>query len=505
MTACNAYEELEKRFKRLLILRETSAMLQWDASTMMPLSASSSTSRGEQLATLNRLCHEILTHPEIKDLLYEAKNQDELSRWQLANLREMEHMWKHGNSIPGELVEALSKASMNCESKWRSTRADSDYNSVKPFLQEVLDLVRESASIKSSVFNCPPYEALLDEHSPGLRQNIIDPIFSEIETFIPDFLSSVLEKQAKEPPPMNLNGPFHIKKQEALGRVLMENIGFDFNQGRLDTSLHPFSGGTPEDLRITTRYNTEDFTTGLMGILHETGHALYEKNLPKKWRYQPVGQARGMDIHESQSLLIEMQVCRSREFLAFAVPFMKKILTKEGPEWSADNLYRISTIVKPGLIRVDADEVTYPAHVILRYNIEKALISGDIKLDDLPQAWNHWLSKLIGLVAPDHKNGCMQDIHWFDGAWGYFPSYTFGSILAAQLFQAAKESDSQIASNISKGNFAPLLKWLEKHIHSKGSFFETSDLIEKATGKSLGIQDFKRHLENRYLNINASG
>ena len=236
-----------------------------------------------------------------------------------------------------------------------------------------------------------------------------------------------------------------------------------------------------------------------MGILHETGHALYEKNLPKKWRLQPVGEARGMDIHESQSLLIEMQACRSKEFLSYAIPLMKKSFKKEGPEWEIDNLYQIYTTVKPGLIRVDADEVTYPAHIILRYNIEHALITDRITLNDLPNAWNDGIFNLLGLQPSNHENGCMQDIHWFDGAWGYFPSYSLGAMAAAQFFNSAIQSDSNILPAISQGNFCPLYAWLTENIYKFGSLYETPKLIEHATGKQLDPSIFKQHLTRRYL------
>jgi len=495
-----SYEKLEKRFGRLLALREAAGVLHWDASTMMPEGAISAEARSEQLAALGTVCHEILENSETSDLLDEAEGLNDLGAWQAANLREMRHMWRHATAVTSDLVEALSKASMACETKWRSARPESDYETIKPLLAEVLKLVKESATAKSEALKCSSYDALMDEYTPGLRQEIVDPIFSGIEAFLPDFLKSVLEKQAAAPKPLLPKGPFPQDQQQRLGKQLMAKLGFDFSQGRLDISLHPFSGGTPDDLRITTRYDEEDFTSGLMGILHETGHALYEKNLPEKWRRQPVGEARGMDVHESQSLLIEMQACRSKEFLTYAAPLMKAAFKSDGPEWEVDNLYKIYTTVKPGLIRVDADEVTYPAHVILRYNIERALIGDDMTLDDLPEVWNEGMERLLGLTPPDHATGCMQDIHWFDGAWGYFPSYSLGAMTAAQFFDAATTADSNILPAIAEGDFAPLYAWLAKNIHGLGSLYQTPELIERATGQALNGEIFKQHLQTRYLN-----
>jgi carboxypeptidase Taq len=263
--------------------------------------------------------------------------------------------------------------------------------------------------------------------------------------------------------------------------------------------LHPFCGGTPDDVRITTRYDETNFTRALMGVLHETGHALYERGLPAHWRRQPVGDARGMSVHESQSLLVEMQACRSREFLEFTAPLLRDAFGGKGPAWEPDNLYRIYTQVERGFIRVDADEVTYPAHVILRYRLEKAMVAGDLEVEDLPGEWNHAMRELVGVTPPTDREGCLQDIHWYDGAWGYFPTYTLGAMTAAQLFAAAKRADTTIPAAIARGNFAPLLAWLRMNIHGKGSLLSTSDLLRQATGSSLDARIYEDHLKRRYL------
>jgi carboxypeptidase Taq len=281
----------------------------------------------------------------------------------------------------------------------------------------------------------------------------------------------------------------------------MTRLGFDFDHGRLDVSTHPFCGGIPDDVRITTRYDEADFASALMGVLHETGHALYERGLPEAWRRQPVGQSGGMTLHESQSLLIEMQACRSREFLSYAAPLMRAAFGGKGPEWEVDNLHRLYTRVQPGFIRVDADEVTYPAHILLRYRLERALVSGDLALADLPGAWDEGMQRLLGLAPPNDAVGCLQDIHWFDGAWGYFPSYTLGALLAAQLFEAAREGEPEIAPAISRGEFAPLLSWLRANVHGKGRLVDTEALVIQATGRPLGTEAFLAHLRRRYLQI----
>ncbi len=504
------YQNLEQKFGRLLTLRDAEMMLHWDASTMMPPGGAAA--RAEQIAALKTVQHEILTASETKDELSAAAEDAGLDQWQSANLREMRHLWTHANALDTELVTALSKACMACETVWRTARPESDFDDVLPKLEEVLQLVRECAQAKAEILDCSSYDSLLDEFTPGLRTIEIDRIFGELEDFLPEFLFHVLDHQKTKPKPDLPQGPFPVSNQRELGVLLMKNMGFDFDHGRLDISLHPFSGGTPDDMRITTRYDEKDFTTGLMGILHETGHALYDRGLPEAWRRQPVGEPRGMDIHESQSLLIEMQACRSREFIEFVTPLMREAFLapalretfghngpKDDPHWNADNIYRHYTYVRPGLIRVDADEVTYPAHIILRTKLERALIAGDMSLRELPLAWSDGMWQLLGLRPNDHTDGCMQDIHWFDGAWGYFPSYTLGAITAAQLFDAALSADPEILPAIGDGDFKPLYAWLDENIHRHGSLYETPELVEKATGSPLDPQIFISHLKQRYL------
>jgi carboxypeptidase Taq len=492
-----AYHELESRFRRLLTLREAAAMLQWDGAALMPPGGAAA--RGGQLATLKLVCHEILIDPALGDLLDAAAGQNDLDDWRRANLREMRRQWRHATAVPGELVEAASLAASECEQVWRRARPASDFAMVRPALQTVLDRTREIAAAKAARLGRSPYEALMDEYEPDATTEAIDRLFGDLAGFLPGLVAQVLARQAAAPPPREPAGPFPVDKQRAVGIRLMERLGFEFDHGRLDVSLHPFCGGTPDDVRITTRYDADDFRGALMGVLHETGHALYERGLPLAWRRQPVGEARGMAVHESQSLLMEMQACRSREFSRYLAPVLREVFAVDGSEWEADNLYRLNTLVAPGFIRVDADEVTYPAHVILRYRLERALIAGDLALVDLPAAWNDGMKELLGIVPPDDRRGCLQDIHWYDGAFGYFPTYTLGAMTAAQLFAAAKAADSSILPSLADGDFAPLLAWLRTNVHGKGSLLSTAELVRQATGRALDAGIFRRHLETRYL------
>ncbi len=368
-----------------------------------------------------------------------------------------------------------------------------------PALEQVLGLEREIAAIKAEHLGRSPYEALLDQYEPGGSVATIDRLFDEITRFLPDLLEAVLTRQAALPPPPAPRGPFPVEVQRRVGIRLMECIGFDFAHGRLDQSAHPFCGGTPDDVRITTRYDESDFARAMMGVLHETGHALYQRGLPVEWRLQPVGRARGMAIHESQSLLLEMQVCRSRAFLSFAAPILREAFAGAGPGWDAEALYRRQIRVQRSLIRVDADEVTYPAHVILRYRLEQAMIAGDLAPADLPGAWAEGLAQLLGVAPANDREGCLQDIHWYDGVWGYFPTYTLGALIAAQLFAAVRVAIPDVSEAIAAGEFCPLLGWLRERVHSKGSLLSTAELVESATGRPLGTASFERHLRDRYL------
>jgi carboxypeptidase Taq len=490
------YRQLETAFRRAALIDEAAAFLSWDASVNMP--DKSAESRAEQLATLRVMSHETLTGPGIADWLDAAEGSDAaLDLWQRANLREMRRMWVHRAAVPADLVAALTRAGSACEMVWREAKPKGDYAAVLPTLREVLRLTRELGQAKAKKLGTSVYDALLDQYEPDGRAAEIDPIFADLAGYLPGAIERAIAGQVAHPA-VEPTGPFPAERQSELNLALMRRIGFPFEQGRLDVSRHPFSGGTPDDLRITTRYDEADFARALMGTLHETGHAMYEAGLPKSWRRQPVGEARGMAMHESQSLLLEMQICRSREFVAFAAPIMREKLSGEGPAWSADNLYRLGIQVTRGFIRVDADEITYPCHVILRYRLERAMIAGDLALEDLPGAWNDGLKTLLGVVPPNHSLGCLQDIHWYDGAWGYFPTYTLGALAAAQLFAAVERAIPDLRTAIRSGEFGTLFAWLREHVHGKASLRSTQELLAEATGQRLGTAAFKAHLARRY-------
>jgi carboxypeptidase Taq len=496
--SADAYARLEQRFRRLSALQEAAGMLHWDMSTVMP--DGGRPARAEQLATLGVVCHEILTDPATGDLLDQAETAAAgLGDWQRANLAEMRRSHTHATALDSDLVEAMSKAATACEAVWREARPKGDFAAVYPLLSEVLNLARQAAAAKAEKLGCSPYEALMDQYEPGSREADIDRVFADYGAFLPEFLPRVLEHQARRGKPVEPKGPFPQAVQKELARRVMERLGFDFRHGRLDESLHPFCGGVPEDVRITTRYSEDQFVQALMGVIHETGHALYERNLPADWRLQPVGSARGMVVHESQSLLMEMQAARSAQFCGHLSGLLRETFPGNDAALSPENLRLIYSHVEPGFIRVDADEVTYPAHVILRYQIEKALFRDELQLADVPGVWKAEFKKLLGLDVPSDREGVLQDVHWYDGAFGYFPCYSLGAMTAAQLFDAACKAHPGIPAEIEQGRFATLQGWLKANVHSLGSSLTTAEIVTRATGRPLDVAVFKRHLERRYL------
>lgn len=492
----SAYQQLSATFQRLSRFGHLMAVAGWDMQTMMP--AGGSQARGAALAEMGVLRHEILTDRRLADLFSEAE-QDDLSEAGRVNLSEMRRAWQQATLLPAALVEAKSLAGSRCEHAWREQRPANDWQGFAINLKEVVRLSREEAQLRADASGTSRYDALLDVFEPGMTSAQLDRTFGELKSWLPDLLRQVTAQQAQQKIDVPV-GPFPVEAQRHLGLSVMKTLGFDFRHGRLDVSAHPFCGGVPDDVRITTRYNENEFLSALMGVIHETGHARYEQNLPLQWRNQPAGLARSTAIHESQSLFMEMQLGRSREFLQCILP---QVVEKMGAQRAlhAENFIRLTQRVHPGLIRVDADELSYPAHVILRYEIERALIEGDIEVDDIPALWDEKMQQTLGIdTRGNYRDGCMQDIHWTDGAFGYFPTYTLGAMYAAQLFQALNRALPDLSVRLLNGDLQPVFDWLQQNIWQHGSLLSTEQLMINASGEPLNPRYFRQHLEQRYLN-----
>jgi carboxypeptidase Taq len=492
------YQQLEQEFRHLHAFRSAASILRWDSAVMMP--RGSSDLRGEQLAALETEGHSILVSPRVSRLLDRAEaNFPGLEDWQQANLKEMRRERDHAIATPHSLVSRLAKATSRAEVKWLEAKQKNDFASFAPHLEEVVNLLRDKAALLGKSLKLDPYDALLDEFSPGMSSAEIDAIFTTLGRRLPGLIQEAIEAQSQRPP-LEITGRFAPSKQRQLATELMKTLGFPFDRGRLDESEHPFTGGVPGDIRVTAHFNPSDPLTGLMGVLHECGHAMYDVNLPESWRGQPVGRDRGMALQESQSLLLEMVICRNRPFLAYLKPLLDKAFgLGDAPEWQVENLYRLLIRVRRSLVRVDADEVTYPVHVMLRYELENELLKGELKVKDLPEAWNTRIQDRLGVRPSNDAEGCLQDVHWAVGSFAYFPSYAIGAVIAGQLYESLRADRPQLDEEIAAGQFGGLFDWLRTNVYGLAASVSTAELIKNATGKPLSAAAWLRYIEGKYL------
>jgi len=492
----NAFNTLVQHFKTISHFNHLSAICGWDQASMMPVGGAQA--RSEAMAQLSVHIHGLMTQPQLEQWFASA-SEEQLNAEQQSMLREMKRQWQQATVLPESLVQAKSLAGSKCEHAWRSQRKANDWNGFEKNWAKVVKLSQEEAAIRADATGLTRYDAMLDLYEPGTTTQSLDSVFNDVKTWLPSLIDSVIEKQRSEPIVMP-TGHYATEKQKSLGLEVMKLLQFDFDHGRLDESVHPFCGGVPSDVRLTTRYSESEFVQSLMGIVHETGHARYEQGLPKHLAGNPAGEARSMGIHESQSLFFEMQVGRNEYFIQHLATLASKHFNdNDSKVFAADNMKKLYTRVEKDFIRVDADELTYPSHVILRYEIERDLMNGKIKHTDVPELWDEKMKAYIGLSTKgNYTNGCMQDIHWTDGAFGYFPSYTLGAIYAAQ-FMAAMKKTVDVDSVIKSGDLTPIFKWLSENIWSKGSLFTTDELVKQATGETLNSSYLKKHHSDRYL------
>ena len=495
--AQSPYQQLEQDFRRLHAFRGAASLLRWDAAVMMP--RGSADVRGEQLAVLESECHALLTSPKVSRLTERSQaSEAQLEDWQLANLREMRRERDHAIATPLSLVTRLARATAVAEVRWLEAKQESNFALFATHLEEVVALTRDKAQVLSQALGLAPYDSLIDEFSPGFLSAEIDQLFRVVSRRLPNLIREAIELQAVHPA-LPLLGKVGASKQRTLAIEVMRALGFPFDRGRLDESDHPFTEGVNGDVRVTTRFDLKDPFTGLMGVLHETGQAMYDLGLPEAWRDQPVGRDRGMALEESQSLLLEMVIGRSRPFLKYLRPLLDKHFGVTGPEWEVENLYRTLIRVRRGAIRVDADELTYPVHIMLRYELEKRIFDGTLPVRDLPEAWREGLDHRLGLRPANDADGCLQDHHWAVGWFGYFPSYALGGFIAAQLYETLRNDHPDLDREIEAGRFGSLFEWLRQNVHSHGASLSSQELIKKATGKALTAAPWLRYAEGKYL------
>ena len=492
------YLALEKQLAPITHVKHILSLTRWDAATM--LASGSAPSRHREMASLSALHHELLTAPVIGELLAAAQQEAEaLNQWQRANLRIVQKAYDEAKCIPVDLQRERHALGGECEFVWRTARQNNDFQLLAPHLERMFHLTRQVASIKADHTGKKPYDTLIDIYNPDFDTQSIDAIYAVLKAELPGLIHTIVDKQASEQV-IPLTERVDKATQKAISLRMLQQMGFSLDHGRLDESAHPFCDGSNDDVRLTTRYDEANFLSGLSSTMHEAGHGLYQQNLPKAYRDQPVGRPKGLTFDESQSIIMERQAGTSRSFMEYLAALLQDEFSLKGPAYEAENLYKLMTRVQPSFIRVDADEVTYPLHVILRYEIEQAIIQGSIHAKDLPALWNEKMKTYLGITPDKDANGCMQDIHWQKGSIGYFPAYTNGAIIASMLMQAARKQHPTIDKTLGNGDFSTLNDFLTTHLRQFGSMKPSDQLLSGATGHAQ-VQPaiFINYLKKKYL------
>ena len=489
-----AYEELLARLKDIDLISQIGGLISWDQEVLMPPKAA--VLRAEQLAWISKTGHEKLTDQRIGVLISQLESENGLDDVEMANVRLARESYDRATKLPTEFVEEMAKHRSRAQISWTEARASDDFSIFRDDLAKAVELARAKADYLG--YDALRYDALLDLYETGLTVERVDPLFAGLRENVAPLIRAVMDRGRRPDISWIENNSWPQEAQEKLSHSVAEAIGFDFGAGRRDASTHPFCGGpNPDDVRWTTRYNESDPFGSLYGSMHETGHGTYEQGRRRDLDFQPAGQANGLGVHESQSRLWENQVGRSREFCEWALPLWKECFPENMEGVGVEELWQAVNLVEPSLIRVEADEATYNLHIMIRYEIEKMLIGGDLEVDDLPDAWDEMYEEFLGIRAPNRALGVLQDIHWSMGAFGYFPTYTLGNLYAAQLLEAARDDLPDHDSQIKRGDFQPVLDWMRSKVHNRGSILMPAELIEEATGDSPSPDAFVRYLGSK--------
>ena len=493
-----SYCALEKHLAPTTHLKHILFLAEWDSATM--LAQGSAPSRQQEIATVASILHKMLTAPEVGKLIAAALHEEgALDAWQRANLKVAQKAYEEAKCIAPAMQQEYSRVTGECEFIWRTARKNNDFKQLAPHLDRVFDIVRQMATIKASHFDKKPYDVLLDVYNPDFTSHSIQEVYAVLKAELPGLIQAIGAKQASEKV-IPLTEKISEPTQKAIGLKILEKMGFSLAHGRLDESAHPFCKGSNDDVRLTTRYEEENFLSGLTSTMHEAGHGLYQQNLPQAYRDQPVGAPKGLSFHESQSIIMERQAGTSPAFMDCLATLLRDEFGFKGKAYEADNLYKLLTRVSPSFVRVDADEVTYPLHVMLRFEIEEAIIDGSVKAKDLPALWNAKMKDYLGITPETDAVGCMQDIHWPAGSLGYFPAYTNGAIIASMLMQAARKKQPGLETALGQGNFDTLNNYLTENLRKFGSLKSSADLLAGATGyPQVEPNIFIDYLKQKYL------
>lgn len=495
----HAYDELIKLARDANLLTTTMGLLHWDQETMMP--AKGVEYRSRQIAIIARLAHERATDPRIGELLDQCAANKSLTSDKLSpeavNIRELRRIYDRKTKLPADLIEEEARLASMGQHTWAEARRNSDFTHFQPLLEQFVALLRRKAECFGWDKAGEPWDALAEDYEPGATAKEIEKVFAPLRTRLVSLLGDLMA--SKTPPSDRFNTTkLPIEQQKKFMRFAAESIGFDFSRGRIDISTHPFCGGTHcNDVRITTRYHEDNVNDALGSTMHECGHGIYEQGLPWSFVGLPMGESVSLGIHESQSRMWENQVGRSEAFWQWLHPKLKDFFGDAVKGLSLNEVYGGANIVKPDFIRVEADEATYNMHIMVRFEIERALMKGDLAVKDVPGVWNEKYREYLDIEVPSDAKGCLQDVHWSMGSMGYFPTYTFGNLYAAQFFEKALVDMPDLHDQFAKGKFDSLKTWLNENIHSHGQRYRAAELCEVVTGKPLSADPLLRHLEGK--------
>lgn len=503
-----AYERFVSKTKEVRALQSIGSVLHWDQETQMPPKGAEQ--RAEQLGLITGIAHDRFVSPELgalldelagpaalplrEDLRSSATEPRALDPARAANVRETRRLYDRERKLPRELVEEIAKTTSLAQEAWVLARKASDFAAFAPWLEKNLGLQKRVAELVG--YETEPYDALLDQYEPGARARDIAPVFAALRKEIVPLVAAIAASKRRPAP---IAGRFPKDAQRELNLAVARDMGFDFDAGRLDVSAHPFcSGFHPQDVRMTTRYDEEDFRGSLFGVMHEAGHGLYEQGLDPRNFGTPMGEAASTGIHESQSRLWENLVGRSRAFWKNYYPKLQAAFPEALSQLSSEAFYFSVNEVEPSLIRTEADEVTYNLHILLRFEIEQALFSGALEVAELPGVWTKKMQEYLGITPPDDAQGVLQDVHWSCGLFGYFPTYTLGNLYAAQIFATARREVPDLEGKIGRGELRPLREWLREKIHRHGMLLRPNALCEKVTGEPLNARHFNAYLKAKF-------
>ncbi|MBN1683536.1 carboxypeptidase M32 [Candidatus Bathyarchaeota archaeon] len=500
------YDSILTKYKEAIILQTASSILHWDMETKMPPRGIEL--RSQQLSVLELAGHKVITNPQngrLLDSIEKHPNKYFLSNQQVRNLYLFKKVYDENTKLPDSLVSETAKQQTISINTWKKAKAAKDYNIFKEDLKKIIELKLEAAEILMDVKGTKtPYDALLDSYESKMSAEKINRIFNIMKKGLIEVINKINDSEKKiNTEILEIKVP--VNDQKKISQILMDYLGYDILSGvaggRLDETEHPFTTGYYDDVRITTHYYEDKFTSSFYSVLHEGGHALYNQNIPKEYMYQPLGEASSYGIHESQSRMIENLIGRSPEFVSYILPNLKKIIGKPFKGIKLRDFYEAVNVVSPSKIRVEADEVTYGLHIIIRFEIEQMIFNGEASIEELPQIWNQKYFDYLGVQIENDSEGIMQDTHWASGLFGYFPSYALGNIYDGMFYKKMKRDIPKFKKVIKSGNFIPIKQWLKNNIHSKGNLYDPEDLIKLVTGENLTVKPYLEYLERKFSKI----